>query len=299
MSEHRETLHSQTALKLHAFGITCLHDPNWTGANLFDELKQHTRGRRDPTDLLRRPLDRGLAFHLGDWLFRKYVLNEERFAETVGEYGVCFLEDLLDFLDFHHVPESAPARSIARFVRHVDALYERDETKFFDHLDAQQTCDEISETYQTLLDTGGERIAALVPKYATDFAERVLHDRQLCAHIARTVVSIGFDGDDDDTGQPQQWCERAPVPRWVGRVLLARERGKCGACGTDLASELTADPHIDHMVPLSKGGCNDIVNLQVLCDSCNLQKGNRERDVVSSVPRYFARRSQRRKADRK
>jgi hypothetical protein len=34
------------ALKLHAFGLTQLHDPNWTGMDMFDRLKRYTRGRQ-------------------------------------------------------------------------------------------------------------------------------------------------------------------------------------------------------------------------------------------------------------
>jgi hypothetical protein len=53
------------ALKLHAYGLTQLHDPNWTGMDLFDRLKQHTRGRQEPTKMLFKTLRHGLLYHLG------------------------------------------------------------------------------------------------------------------------------------------------------------------------------------------------------------------------------------------
>ena len=43
--------------------------------------------------------------------------------------------------------------------------------------------------------------------------------------------------------------------------------GVCLACGSD--GPLTAD----HVVPVSKGGANDIINIQPLCGSCNSKKG--------------------------
>ncbi len=35
------------------------------------------------------------------------------------------------------------------------------------------------------------------------------------------------------------------------------------------------DLHIDHVVPVSRGGLTEPENLQTLCAPCNLRKGNR------------------------
>ncbi|MBK7922175.1 MAG: HNH endonuclease [Gemmatimonadetes bacterium] len=73
-------------------------------------------------------------------------------------------------------------------------------------------------------------------------------------------------------------------------MLHSRDRGKCSLCQKDLDHELQSDPHIDHLVPLARGGCNDIVNLQQLCSQCNLAKGPLEVECLSSVPGYIRRR---------
>ncbi len=49
--------------------------------------------------------------------------------------------------------------------------------------------------------------------------------------------------------------------------LCARYGHRCLACGEQ--GPLT----VDHVIPLSKGGANDISNIQPLCGSCNSKKG--------------------------
>lgn len=54
-------------------------------------------------------------------------------------------------------------------------------------------------------------------------------------------------------------------------VKVGRRDGfQCAICkhtGNDL--------QVDHIHPVSKGGTNDLANLQLLCPSCNMSKGNR------------------------
>lgn len=52
-------------------------------------------------------------------------------------------------------------------------------------------------------------------------------------------------------------------------ALIDRDGYGCKQCGTQ--DDLT----IDHIVPVSKGGSDDPDNLQLLCQNCNSQKGDR------------------------
>lgn len=49
--------------------------------------------------------------------------------------------------------------------------------------------------------------------------------------------------------------------------MHAKQRGKCPVCREKLDVF-----HIDHVVALSRGGSNDISNIQLLCKPCNLKK---------------------------
>ena len=47
-----------------------------------------------------------------------------------------------------------------------------------------------------------------------------------------------------------------------------RQRGKCYYCGKKVGKNY----HVDHVVPLSRGGTNDPDNLVIACPSCNTSK---------------------------
>lgn len=50
----------------------------------------------------------------------------------------------------------------------------------------------------------------------------------------------------------------------------------CEKCRGYINTKKRSSYHIDHIVPLSSDGNNDIDNLQLLCQRCNLEKGRKE-----------------------
>ncbi len=64
---------------------------------------------------------------------------------------------------------------------------------------------------------------------------------------------------------------RSIPPTWKPKILEKHDH-KCVLCGCDLRK---FKYHIDHIIPFSKGGETILENLQPLCASCNLTKGNR------------------------
>jgi len=63
------------------------------------------------------------------------------------------------------------------------------------------------------------------------------------------------------------------VPGSLRYEVLKRAKGKCELCGVDRKIKSL---DVDHIIPRSKGGANDISNLQALCFTCNRAKGNRD-----------------------
>jgi hypothetical protein len=69
--------------------------------------------------------------------------------------------------------------------------------------------------------------------------------------------------------------EREPVLPSVRYALLNDRNYTCEACGKSPKLHPGTVLHIDHIVPVSKGGTNDLDNLRVLCQMCNIGRGNR------------------------
>jgi hypothetical protein len=55
--------------------------------------------------------------------------------------------------------------------------------------------------------------------------------------------------------------------------VLRRDRFRCVACGRSPATDLSCELHVDHIIPVSRGGTKAEDNLQSLCSDCNLGKG--------------------------
>ena len=76
--------------------------------------------------------------------------------------------------------------------------------------------------------------------------------------------------------------EMDPVPSTVRFDVLKRDR-KCVLCGAAPEIDSEVRLHVDHIVPRSKGGSNEMSNLQVLCSECNLGKSNRDNTAFGEL----------------
>jgi hypothetical protein len=202
-----------------------------------------------------------------------------------GEYRLWYLEDLLQLLESAGVSAQAPLITEALSTTgQINAMYEHNEAKYLEAVDENA----LYNLLETLIGAYESEIRTLFDGYAENYSDRVFHDRQLCEHLSRTLVAIGFDGTSDGSSPPQQWISRqSNWPSWAVKAVVARDQGACADCGINITFRLEATQHIDHIVPLARGGTNNLSNLQLLCEPCNLKKGAQILDVRSSIPHYL------------
>jgi 5-methylcytosine-specific restriction endonuclease McrA len=56
-------------------------------------------------------------------------------------------------------------------------------------------------------------------------------------------------------------------------TILLMQNYRCAVCRTSLRRK---KKHVDHIIPIARGGSNDRSNLQYLCVRCNIEKGAKD-----------------------
>ncbi|MFA1512649.1 HNH endonuclease [Priestia aryabhattai] len=99
---------------------------------------------------------------------------------------------------------------------------------------------------------------------------------QLIADHIRLLTFEEIEDKDISLFEREGCLKRCYVNQWVKSAVFYRDRGHCCCCNKDLTSLISildTEVHFDHIVPLSKGGANDISNIQLMCEGCNGRKG--------------------------
>lgn len=63
------------------------------------------------------------------------------------------------------------------------------------------------------------------------------------------------------------------LSKGIIQKLLMLQKGKCPVCKADLRK---TGYHLDHVVPIAKGGKNEDKNVQLLCPTCNRKKWSKD-----------------------
>ena len=146
---------------------------------------------------------------------------------------------------------------------------------------------EIAGYDQAMLEYYEERVKTMVGKVLTKnkIAFRPKENRQSYELVAAY--------DSEELGELKQLCEekirefiekrkvdlwdhrrntRRPVPGSVRYKVLVNAHHRCELCGVDASIRAL---EVDHIIPKSLGGPDEIDNYQALCYKCNTNKGNR------------------------
>lgn len=119
------------------------------------------------------------------------------------------------------------------------------------------------------------------------------------SHMAERTGAIvdASRGAHDTPGSPRRQDQNSvglgeACPQWRAewrrnrRTYFAKDRPSfsgefknCAYCGVAFES-LGETPHIDHVVPRSRGGSNSRGNLMLVCQECNLMKGSKSLESI-------------------
>lgn len=78
--------------------------------------------------------------------------------------------------------------------------------------------------------------------------------------------------------------DRCVKSKKIFNNLFKLQEGRCAYCGCDLKR---IEHHIDHVFPLSAGGGNDMNNLVISCERCNLIAGPKCFNTFSAKQKHI------------
>ena len=107
----------------------------------------------------------------------------------------------------------------------------------------------------------------LLGKPLTEFIEDLDNQRKLGEIRIKAIKVILLQNKPSKTKR-----RRTRIPRGMRHEVFKRDNYTCVECGA--RKEDGATLHVDHIIPVSKGGTDELDNLQTLCSDCNLNKSD-------------------------
>jgi len=125
----------------------------------------------------------------------------------------------------------------------------------------------------------GWRLAHRPDEYARTQAWKDAHREEIRAANATYTAQYRKDHPDVCEAAQRRWRARRNGARigtpYTRAAIWARDGGLCGLCHTPVTE---ARWHLDHIVPITRGGPDAWENVQVAHIRCNVRKGNRVGD---------------------
>lgn len=117
-----------------------------------------------------------------------------------------------------------------------------------------------------------------------DFQQLTQDEIEELIHLCRDKL-IEFEDKRGDKIWEHRATDREAISGSIRYEVLKRASRRCENCGVSV-DERPID--VDHIVPRSVGGANDISNYQALCYMCNTNKGNRDQTNFSELEKTYS-----------
>ena len=288
----------------------CLHDIVNSQGNdeYYDFLKCSIReyGEEFPKNLLRKCIKQGVLFHFGRISFEKHFgfetfercfLYEKNDNYFDIESVVIYLSELSELVNHHKFNENCGyIKLLNRQTNHAWLLYEEDNENniiidIHDNWDKSKFIQFVSrrikmysDLFYKISDKHSDKFEQVSHLYANYIHNQLFNSRVFCEIISNLICDIGFKNVKDKTTGKFLFKRRRLASfdkKILKKMLLERERNKCAICDEKITLKTMS---IDHILPLSQGGCNDLCNLQATCETCNNRKNNSILPTNDSIP---------------
>ena len=132
----------------------------------------------------------------------------------------------------------------------------------------QELCNISKNTVTKAVDELKESSCVSVRRYSRSNSRYII-DLDGCEYYIRNEELKEREDNDASSTTDLKQNIRLPINSSLRKLIFERDFYRCINCGTHKSIS------IDHIVPVSKGGGNEIKNLQTLCTTCNSSKGNK------------------------
>ncbi len=143
-------------------------------------------------------------------------------------------------------------------------------------LSYRKCCEIENKLFDNLIKCPGFSVSAhvymryLSPKGKVDLTKEDVFNY---VQISRIIDSVSSRRVDRETYKRLAQAERGVLTDSMRYDVMKRDGFRCVLCG--MSRKDGAILHVDHIIPVSKGGKTEMKNLRTLCERCNLGKSNK------------------------
>lgn len=242
------------------------------------------------------PYVRGLHDFYGDGRYQAFVAPFRKYS-ALHEFIEFIIDSVFDE-DATPPPKSALCIALRRFgVAHTpysDWLKGQVEAReaVGDDID-DDSGDDGEEYYEHLRNEGSH--AKLLRRATREVFFVLFQNRRVLLRFNELMAGEVHDNAESEDPEFQRYfakpgrLKRTQIPQWAQKAVFFRDRGRCVLCLRDLSGLLnvSSQENYDHIVPLMRGGLNDVSNLQLLCQDCNQRKRDSEATTSDTYEAWY------------